>query len=106
MEAGAGPDPIRVTTAGRSGTEDRQLRQRRYLMTQLVRLVCFLLAVVLPVALPVKLVLIVGAFVLPWVGVVAANGGPAREAGPPPDALIDREAPVRIALEPGRDIDG
>ena len=82
------------------------MRQRRYAMTQAVRLACFLLAVALPVPLGVKLVLITGAFVLPWMGVVAANGGPTREPVTRPDALIERAAPVRIALEPGRDIDG
>ena len=82
------------------------MRQRRYALTQAVRLVCFLLAVALPVPLPAKLVLIVGAFVLPWVGVVTANGGPKREPLVRPDALIERTEPVRIALEPGRDIDG
>jgi hypothetical protein len=95
-----------VTTAGRSGTEDRRMRQRRYALTQAVRLVCFLLAVALPVPLGVKLVLIVAAFVLPWMGVVAANGGPKREQVARPDALVDRTEPVRIALEPGRDVDG
>lgn len=96
--------PIVVTSARRSGTDDLRLRQRRYAVTQAARLVCFLLAVFLPVPLPVKLVLIVGAFVLPWMGVIAANGGPAPERRRA-TALVTREEPVRIALEPGRDID-
>jgi hypothetical protein len=95
--------PVVVTTAGRSGSEDRRLRQRRYAQTQAVRLVCFLLAVALPVPLWAKLVLITAAFVLPWLGVVAANAGPALDRRERPDALVDR--PVRIALEPGRDLD-
>jgi hypothetical protein len=95
--------PVLVTTAGRSGTEDRRLRQRRYAATQLVRLLCFLLSVALPVPLWAKLVLVVGAFVLPWLGVVAANGGPVVERRPRPEALLER--PLRIALEPGRDVD-
>jgi hypothetical protein len=94
-----------VTTAGRSGSDDRRLRQRRYAQTQALRLLCFVLAVALPVPLPVRLVLIVGAFALPWIGVVNANGGPSRAPLRAPDALIDRPEPVRIALEPGRDID-
>jgi hypothetical protein len=98
------PDPVVVTTAGRSGSDDRRLRQRRYAMTQGARLVCFLLAVMLPVPLWARLLLIVGAFALPWIGVVNANGGPTREHRPRPDALLER--PVRIALEPGRDVDG
>ena len=98
-------DPVVVTTAGRSGTEDRRLRQRRYAQTQALRLLCFLLAVFLPVPLWARLVLIVAAFVLPWIGVVNANGGPAREHRERPVALLDRTEPVRIALEPGRDVD-
>jgi len=96
-------EPTVITTAGRSGSEDRRLRQRRYAMTQGVRVLCFVLSVALPVPLAWKLGLIVGAVFLPWVGVVSANGGPAKEHRPRPTALVDR--PVRIALEPGRDID-
>lgn len=95
-----------VTTAGLSGTEDRKLRQRRYVITQLVRVCCFVLAVSLPVPLWAKLVLIVGAFTLPWMGVMAANAGPTVQRSRP-NAIMDEptEEPLRIALEPGRVID-
>jgi threonine/homoserine/homoserine lactone efflux protein len=96
--------PVVVTSAGRSGTADRRLRQRRYAQTQALRLLCFILAVALPVPLWAKLVLIAGAFVLPWLGVVAANAGPAVERTRT-TALVERPAVVRIALEPGRDVD-
>ena len=95
--------PVVVTTAGRSGSEDRRLRQRRYARTQAVRLVCFLLAVSLPVPVWAKLALIAGALVLPWMGVVAANAGPSLDRRSRPESLVER--PVRIALEPGRDVD-
>jgi len=104
-------EPIRhdetviVTTAGRSGSEDRRLRQRRYAQMQAVRLVSFVLAVLLPVPLGFKLALIGAALVLPWMGVVTANGGPTVARGSRPAALVDRDEPVRIALEPGRDLD-
>ena len=94
-----------ITTAGRSGSEDRRLRQRRYAITQAVRLACFVLAVALPVPLGVRLALVVGAFVLPWLGVVSANAGPSVERRTRPTTLIERADPVRIALEPGRDVD-
>ncbi|MCU1593523.1 MAG: hypothetical protein JWO12_915 [Frankiales bacterium] len=95
-----------VTTAGLSGTEDRKLRQRRYAITQLVRVSCFVLAVALPVPLWAKLVLIVGAFTLPWMGVMAANAGPTISRNRPSAILDDRVVePVRIAIEPGRVID-
>ncbi|MGB8652371.1 MAG: DUF3099 domain-containing protein [Mycobacteriales bacterium] len=99
-------ETVVVTTAGLSGSDDRRLRRRRYLVTQAIRLSCFVLAVFLPVALWAKLVLIVGAFTLPWMGVVAANGGPTVQRAKGPTAVVPHEdEPLRIALEPGRTID-
>jgi len=91
------PETVVVTTAGRSHTDDRMLRQRRYMFTQLARISCFILAVALPVPLWAKLGLIVGAVALPWMG----------ERGKGPTAIIDRpvEQPERIAIEPGRVVD-
>ncbi len=96
-----------VTTAGRSHSDDISLRQRRYVLTQSVRVVCVVLAAFLPVPVAWKGVLIVGAVLLPWFGVVMANAGPTvgrrRRT-----ALVDRPVepqPVRIAIEPGRVID-
>ena len=107
MSSARGPETIVVTTAGLSHTDDRRLRQRRYVVTQLVRISCFVLAVALPVPLVWKLVLVVGAVALPWMGVVAANAGPVVSRKDRPSALIDRPVAVteRIAIEPGRVID-
>lgn len=100
-------ETVVVTSAGLSHTDDRKLRQRRYAVTQLVRISCFVLSVALPVPLVWKLVLVVGAFTLPWFGVVAANAGPAVQRGGKPTAMVDRpeQEPLRLALEPGRVID-
>ncbi len=100
-------DTVVVTTAGLSHTDDRKLRERRYLITQLARISCFVLAVVLPVPLWAKLLLIVGAFTLPWFGVMAANAGPALPRRAERTAIVERQTaePLRIALEPGRTID-
>lgn len=95
-----------VTNAGMSGTDDRRLRQRRYLVSQAVRVSCFVLAVALPVPLWAKLVLIVGAFTLPWLGVVQANAGPTVQRHKAPTTMMPHEEPLRIAIEPGRTIDG
>ncbi len=95
-----------VTSAGLSGTADRKLRQRRYVITQAIRVSCFVLAVALPVPLWAKLVLIVGAFTLPWIGVVAANAGPTVQRGQKNAMIEHPAAPLRIAIEPGRTIDG
>ena len=95
-----------VTSAGRSHSDDITLRQRRYVLTQSVRIVCVVLAAALPVPVAWKVLFIVGAVALPWFGVVMANAGPTvgrrRRT-----ALVDRpvEQPVRIAIEPGRVID-
>ncbi|MCU1601432.1 MAG: hypothetical protein JWO22_2141 [Frankiales bacterium] len=93
-----------VTSAGQSGTEERQARLRRYLLTQSLRLVCLVLAVALPVPVWGKLLLVVGALVLPWMGVVAANGGPKRERIGE-NAMVERVEPVRLQLDPARTVD-
>ena len=100
-------DIVVVTTAGLSHTDDRKLRERRYFYTQLARISCFVLAVVLPVPLWAKLLLIVGAFTLPWFGVMAANAGPALPKRDERTAILEGalDEPVRIAIEPGRTID-
>ncbi len=97
-------ESISVTTAGMSGTDDRKLRQRRYFYTQVVRISCFVLAVALPVDIWIKMVLIVGAFVLPMMGVVAANA-PTIQRKQTLDAVTRPVEPLRVALEPGRTID-
>ncbi|MEO6205458.1 MAG: DUF3099 domain-containing protein [Mycobacteriales bacterium] len=99
-------DPVTVvTSAGRSGTEDRKLRERRYALTQLTRVTCFVLAVTLPVPLWAKLVLIVGAFTLPWMGVMAANAGPVVERKRS-TSVVERYEPTGVLpIEPGRTID-
>lgn len=77
---------------------------RRYVVTQGVRLVCLVLAVSLPVPVWAKLLLVLGALVLPWMGVVAANGGPARERTRE-TAMVERVEPVRLQLDPGTVVD-
>ena len=97
-------DPVLVTSAGRSGSEEREARMRRYLMTQSVRLVCLVLAVSLPVPVWGKLLLVLGALVLPWMGVVTANAGPRRERLGE-NAMVERVEPIRLQLDPARTVD-
>ncbi len=106
MEVHQDPDAVSVvTTAGLSGTDDRKLRERRYALTQLTRVSCFVLAVALPVPLWAKLILIVGAFTLPWIGVIAANAGPTISRDRQ-TSVVERTDPAgRIPIEPGRTID-
>lgn len=99
--------PAIVTSARRSHTEDIALRQRRYVLTQSLRIVCVILAVVLPVDLVWKGAFMVGAIVLPWFGVVMANAGPAVGRKRRKNLLVDRpvDKPVRLEIDPGRVID-
>jgi hypothetical protein len=100
------PDVAVVTSARISHTDDITLRQRRYVITQSVRIACVVLATTLPVALVWKGLLMLGAIGLPWFGVVMANAGPTVSRRRR-TALVERpvEEPVRLALEPGRVID-
>ncbi len=101
------PEVHSVTSAGLSHTDDIDLRRRRYVLTQSLRIVCVALAALLPVSLPVKGVFMVGAVILPWFGVVMANAGPTRQRakGPAPLSVPVAAQPVRIALDASRIID-
>ena len=104
--------PVMVTTARLSHTDDLRLRERRYAQTQAVRVACVILGVALPVPVVFRLLLFVGAVVLPWFGVVMANAGPVVTRTRA-TSLLDGHAgkpvqpqPERLAIEPGRVVDG
>jgi hypothetical protein len=93
------PDPIRITTATRSHSDDIAARQRRYLISMGVRTVCFIGAVVAFLTLGngwLMWVLVIASFVLPYVAVVMANTGAGPDVGGPD--FFDGEAANR-ALE-------
>jgi hypothetical protein len=99
-------ETVRVTSAGLSHSDDLRLRQRRYLLTQGVRVACVLLAVLLPVEPHWKIGFILLSVALPWFGVVAANAGPTVDRRRPTAVVpAPLDAPVVLALEPGRVID-
>jgi len=52
-------------------------RQKRYLISMLIRTACFLLTVVVPN--PWRWIFFAGAFTLPYIAVVVANAGRERE---------------------------
>jgi hypothetical protein len=70
-----------VTTAATSLSDDLAMRTRRYLWTMGIRTVCFVGAIVVP-GWP-RWVLIAGAVLLPYLGVVGANAGREKVAGGP-----------------------
>ena len=101
------PAVASITSASLSHTDDIALRQRRYVLTQGVRILCVVLATALPVPVVWKIVFILGAVALPWFGVVMANAGPtvSRKAKTHRYTAPVVAQPLRTAIEPGRVID-
>ena len=89
-------DPVRITTASTSRDEDIAARQKRYLLAMGFRTVCFVAAIFVTETW-LRVVLIVGALVLPYVAVVMANAGSSKSDG---FALLDGSSAAR-ELPPG-----
>jgi hypothetical protein len=73
--------PYLVTSAPQSPRDEQRTRQRRYLVTMGIRVVCFVLAIVLATLHLTWAagIAVAASLVLPWVAVVAANAGPRRK---------------------------
>jgi hypothetical protein len=72
--------PLLVTTAPQNPQDEIRQRQRRYLVTMGIRVLCFVLAIVLA-ALHLAWaagIAVAASLILPWVAVIAANAGPTR----------------------------
>lgn len=94
-------EPVyRITAAGTSLSEEQRGRQRRYLISMLLRTACFVAAIL--VEGPVRWVLIVAALVLPYLAVVIANSGRAGADPAPPVVVLQ---PDRRQLGPTDDRD-
>ena len=76
------PEPVRITSATRSHSEDIAGRQRRYVISMSIRTVCFLLAVV-SLGHWFMWVFLAASFFLPYIAVVVANGGSSPDPGGP-----------------------
>ena len=89
-----------VTTAGKSPRQEQRERERRYLVTMGIRLVCFILAIVFFEVGPrwLAAIAVAGSLILPWIAVIAANAGPRRAFEQP--ALYRRRPPNE--LPPGQ----
>jgi hypothetical protein len=93
------PEPIRITTATRSHSDDIAARQRRYLISMGVRTACFIAAVVVFLTMGqgwLMWVLVIASFILPYVAVVMANAGASLDPGGPEPFGPD---PSRKSLE-------
>jgi len=72
-------EPVRITTALHNPNDDIDRRRRRYLISMLVRTLCFVGAILADGWL--RWALVAGAFILPYVAVVMANSASPRIAG-------------------------
>jgi hypothetical protein len=78
------PEPVIITDARLSTSDDLDRRQRRYLWTMLLRVICFVLMIFVPGWW--KVVALLGAVFLPAAAVLLANNS-------------DRRAPTTRPLE-------
>jgi hypothetical protein len=76
------PEPVRITTATRSHSDDIGARQRRYIISMSIRTACFLLAVI-TMGHWFSWVFLAASFILPYIAVVIANGGASPDPGGP-----------------------
>ena len=87
------PEPVRITTATTSHSDDIDARQRRYLISMGVRTVCFVLAILTRTHWFVW-VFLAASFVLPYVAVILANSGTSHDSGGPGYFSPDHDARV------------
>ncbi|WP_340562532.1 DUF3099 domain-containing protein [Streptomyces sp. GSL17-111] len=93
-----GPEVYRITGARQGLTDDVRRRQRRYVISMLIRTLSVVLTVLLwNVWVPLAVVTLVLGGVLPYVAVVVANAG--RENAPGLPSTFD-VPPERAALAP------
>jgi len=79
-------DPVSITNAPISHSADVRSRQTRYVISMLIRTLCFIGAIV--VSGPLRWVLVAAALLLPYVAVVLANAGSRRA---PQNAMLTPE---------------
>jgi hypothetical protein len=73
---------VLITSAAPSAPQELRGRERRYLISMLLRTVCLVLAVVLFRGWA-RFLAVAIAIVTPWLAVVVANGGPKRSVSRP-----------------------
>ncbi|HSE07385.1 MAG TPA: DUF3099 domain-containing protein [Nocardioidaceae bacterium] len=89
------PEPVRITSANPSHSEELAGRQRRYVISMAIRTVCFLLAVVFAGGV-LMWIFIAASFILPPVAVIIANA----QAPTDPEPAESSFDPTRPELEP------
>jgi hypothetical protein len=81
------PEVHRITNAAQGMKQQQSDRNRKYMWSMSIRMVCFVAALLTEG--PLRWLLLFGSLVLPWVAVVLANAG--REN------RLERSAPTEIA---------
>jgi Flp pilus assembly protein TadB len=103
------PQPVLITEAAPSLTDQHAARKRRYVITMGVRLVSIVLAAAFYQILWLAIVFAVLGTVLPWIAVVMANDAPPKKRADAhryrPGRTLEDPAATRRALEPGRVIE-
>ena len=95
------PEPVLITEAEISQSEQAAHRRRRYALTMGIRVVCLVLAAVFYKIVWLMLILAVLGTVLPWIAVMMANDRPPKKRVRVPtyEARPDRvleSRPVRV----------
>ena len=81
-----------ITSAPKALSADQASRQKRYLISMMIRTACFILTIILPS--PFRWFALAGALVLPYFAVVIANAG--RETFSPGANIAD-ENPLSLS---------
>ena len=97
-------EPVLITEAAPSLSEQHAARKRRYVLTMLVRLVSIVLAAAFYQILWLAIIFAVLGTVLPWIAVMMANDRPPKKkvdvnryTAPRPDRILENPArPGRV----------
>ena len=73
------PEPVLITEAAPSRSEQHAARKKRYAITMAIRGICIVLAAVFYQVVWLMLVFALLGTVLPWIAVVMANDGPPKK---------------------------
>lgn len=89
--------PVSITSARTSHSDDLHRRKVRYLMSMGIRTACFVLAIV--TGGPIRWIFVAGAVFLPYVAVVLANATD-RRTSPGPASFVSHDRPALPSGDP------
>ena len=97
-----GPEPMLITEAAPSMTDQQAARKRRYAITMAIRSVALILAAVFYQTVWLMIILAVLGTILPWIAVIMANDRPPkkRQEVNRYQARPDRQLESRLIVDP------